>query len=194
MQAVLSPELPESGIERRLVRRAEYVWDALRDGRPLPPAPAVNRLIQPPFTAQSLLFAFPPHPGAPGQQLPRIVHLGSALHALAMAEPGEIRPSSASGARLAEQLASLAERAVNEGGPLTLERDAMQMAGAGPETRPGHETLLLRAVALPFAPSGGAGALCAVIVSWRQILSEREAAQLADELRAVMAAFARTSD
>lgn len=186
-----SAEAPVAGVERRLVRRAEAVWEALCVGAALPPASAAGALLSAPFAAHALMFAFPPHPGDAEAVLPRIVRCGAALAEIGIARPGPVTLDGHAGAPAVAQLAMLAARAVALREPTLLERDSLTLAGAGTDAAAGGHlgAMLLRAVALPFTPEGAAGPLVVVIASWRRLLSEEETASLASELRAAIAAL-----
>ncbi len=205
--ADLPAEPPVRGVERRLVRRAEALWEALladrappaRAGggaaRAVPDAGQVQRFLVPPFGAQAVLLAFPPHPADPDSDLPRIVEAGEAVRALGLCLRGTVVPDGRTEAPAADQLAMLAARAVALGEPVRFERDALALPQPPGEVPPGPgeglQSLLLRAIALPFAARPGCGPQAVVILSWRKLLSEAEALRLSEELRAAVAALQR---
>jgi hypothetical protein len=169
------PELP-CGIERRLPRRAEALWNRLRAGDGLPPAGAAGRLLATPFAAQSLLLARPT-PGAEAE----IAYCGADLAALADAGADGLRPDPAPGASVPARLAALALEAIAAGAPRYLDSD---LDPDLPRQRP---PLLFRAVALPLAPGpGAAGGSAMAVVSWRRLLSPAETADLHRELAAAI--------
>jgi hypothetical protein len=189
--SALAAEASVAGVERRLVRRAEAVWDSLCLGAALPPASSAGTLLAAPFAPHALMFAFPPYPTDRKAVQPRIVRCGRALAELGITAPGPVAPDSSPSAPPAAQLAMLAARAVALREPIVLERDSLTVAGLGVESAPdGHlGALLLRAVALPFAADGKSGPLVVAIASWRRLLSVEEAESLAKELRAAVAAL-----
>ena len=192
---------PAIGIERRLVRRADMLWDRLRGAAPLPAPELAGRFDQPPFGASAMLVAFPPPaPGGPATgagALPcapaRILRVGGSLARFGLAPGGwpAAGPGQAQGGEgaPAAALIALAARAVRRGEPALIERDTLLLPGDPARDNDGLGALLMRAVALPFAAAEGTGPLAAVIVSWRQLLSEEEAAELAGELESAMAAL-----
>ncbi|MFN7175728.1 MAG: hypothetical protein ACK4MX_02440 [Thermaurantiacus sp.] len=193
--ANLPAEPSVAGVERRLVRRAEAVWDSLCLGAALPPASAAGALLAAPFATHAVMFAFPPHPAGRQSVLPRIVHCGEAMAELGISEPGPVAPDGSSTASPASQLAMLAARAVAMREPMVLERDSLTLVDHGSDASPDRDmgSLLLRAVALPFAAEAGSGPLVVTIASWRRLLSMAEAESLASELRAAVAALRATS-
>lgn len=172
------PESPSHGLERRLPRRAERLWNELRGGDRLPPAGAVETLLVPPFAGLSMLVSV----GIGGH--PRVLHAGEQLAHLGVSTEGlRACASGAAGERVADRLLGMALEAVAAGSPRHMDSDHEADVGGGP---PG---LLLRAVALPLqpaAPRREAG-LAMVVVSWRTLLSGAETAELHRELRAAMA-------
>lgn len=176
------PAVPIFGVERRLVRRAEAVWDELRPASGLPPAGAIHALETPLFADNSVLFALPPHPSEPGCTLPRILRVGRKLAELGIVHQGPVSADGSARADVAARLAALVERACAQQEPVEVEIDAPD------RDRPG---VLLRAIALPFAAPAGvaapAGSLALVIASWRTLLSDAEAADLQRELAEALA-------
>ncbi|WP_448580450.1 hypothetical protein [Thermaurantiacus sp.] len=169
--------LPSALVERRLIRRAETLWDELRGERPMPPATALASFSGAGFADYSLLFA--PADRA-GQEELRLLRTGPALAALLGSHPATGAPP----AWLLSRLAALAATAATSGRPVGLELGP----GQGAEDQ-GRAELLLRAIALPFARSPGAmpgradvRAAVLVLVSWRQLLSAEETQALHREL------------
>jgi hypothetical protein len=157
------------GVERRLVRRAELLWDGLRPDAGLPDSAEVGPFLQPPFGRQALLYAADADAPQPG----RILFVGADLAALGLAEPGPLLPTD----RLSRRLAALAAAALAAGEPAHLDSDDCAI-GASPSA----PALLVRAVALPFAPLPDGARLALVLVSWRQLLSPAETEALQREL------------
>jgi hypothetical protein len=175
------------GIERRLVRRAEAHWARLADDRPdaaLPPAALAAELLAPPFAPQALLVQMPAPPFDPATAGPRIAFAGEGLEALHLRVPGgsapDRHPHAAADAALGTRLLDLAARAARERQPAHFDSES--------EPRPAglRPSLLVRAVALPFAPPPGGGASVVVVASWRQLLSSQETAALHRELAAAI--------
>ena len=192
--AVVPSPIP-AGLERRLVRRAEALWNRLcaADGLPaadkataLPQADKAAALLEPPFASRAMLvrFATRPAAGSPNPQA-SISHVGDALPALC-AMPDTI-PEGGGGedgrprAPLAPRLVALAAAALRAGAVRHMSSDEEDPDGAA---RP-H--LLLRAVALPFAPDANDHWSAVVIASWRKLLSADETAALHRELAAAIA-------
>ncbi|WP_194744751.1 hypothetical protein [Thermaurantiacus tibetensis] len=180
--------MPVLGLERRLVRRAEAVWEQLRPAGSLPPAAAIHAFETPLFAESAALFALPPHPLAPDCPHPRILRIGTRLGELGLVEPGPVAPDTAPAATVAARLAAMVARAVAEGAPVVVEIDttAAGPRSGGADSRRG---ILLRAIALPFAPpprEAPAGHLAVVVASWRTLLSAEETADLQRELAAAM--------
>jgi hypothetical protein len=182
------PAAMEPGLERRLVRRAEALWDTLRMGAALPPASAAAALLRPPFATHAMLVTLSPAGGA----VPVISFTGEALLGLENAghqQDGE-QDGGADGARpddsvptLHARLGQLGATAIRSGAPAHLDSDT--------DIRPsGRPQLLLRAVALPLAMQTGAipgtAARAVVVTSWRKLLSASETADLHRELAAAV--------
>jgi hypothetical protein len=182
---------PPLGIERRLVRRAEALWDTLRAGAPLPPAAAAQAFRGRLFEDHSVDLALPPRRTGRPAGAPHMVRIGQALASLGLPPPGH--PSGFAGAAIPDRFAALAEEAATLGKPALLEMDTSEtlhppaVPSAGPLAAP---AILLRAVALPFAPpeadppsgKGPAGQGVVVVASWRHLLPPDEAAALCREL------------
>jgi hypothetical protein len=176
-------DVPVVGVERRLVRRAEALWEQIRGTRDLPPGRAATLFAAPPFESHSLELAFPPHGDLPGEPLPRIGRLGQVLGGLSPLSSGPVRPDMGRDAPLPARLAALAERALLLKAPVHVEVDSPR-DGRAAAPMPG---ILLRAVALPFrAPVAQppAGPTVILVASWRQMLSEQETRDLHRELAA----------
>lgn len=182
-----APALPlaEQGIERRLARRAETIWVGLAAGGRLPDAGESRRFTRPPFSDHAVLLAFPPHPRDPRSPLPRVLRVGAAVARLGLCQTGCIAPDERGEAPPAARIAALAAHAVAIGEPVRFEQDAPEaLAPTSPcPAASTFATLLLRAIALPFAASPPAGPLAVVILSWRRLLSDDEAARLSQQLR-----------
>lgn len=152
------------GIERRIVRRAEAVWQGLLGGQQLPPAAAAKILLKPPFSTGAMLLVDR-----------RITYVGEGLLGLGV----ELSPSIRRAGSLAARLTELGISAIHNKCPMLFDTDNYpdeeQLAG-----------LLARAIALPLAPSP-AGAHSAVIVaSWRRLLPDDKADVLQREFSAAM--------
>jgi hypothetical protein len=173
--------LPLLGVERRLVRRAEAVWEQLRPPAGVPPAGAIHALNSPVFAGNAVLFALPPHPSEPDCTSLRILRIGQNLAELGVVGIGPVRAQSGAGAGVAGRLAALVARACAKREPVVVEIDAPG------RDRPG---ILLRAIALPFAAPVGvaqpSGPLAVVVASWRTLLSAAETENLQRELAAAL--------
>jgi hypothetical protein len=163
-----------SGIERRLPRRAELLWEQLRRGAPMPTRTASARLLEAPFRDHALMVAW----GGHGQAA--IAFAGAELAALGGFRPGPIEPKAAPDAPIAERLAALAGEAVRHGEPRHLDSDL------DPDLAVGRSPLLFRAVALPLAGEDGAPDHAIVVLSWRRLLSPGETADLHRELQSAI--------
>lgn len=173
------------GIERRLVRRAEHCWAALRTGAALPPADAAAALLGPPFATQALLVR---RPAADSPCTGRLLYAGDELLRLGIVvehhggdhvggdTDGGLRPAT----RLGDRLLALGLEAISSAAPVSF--DSERDDGADSTEA---QQLLTRAVALPFAPSGGS-MTAVVILSWRRLLSREETAALHRELAAAI--------
>lgn len=167
-----------SGVERRLVRRAEVLWAQLAGDAPMPPSTAAEELLRPPFASQGLLVEIPA--GSPAA----LVSVGDSLALLSGLSPGSADEAAAS-SRLGRRLLALARRAATLGQPCLYDSDEDRAAAA-----PGSadSQLLMRAIALPHAGvrDGGPGATAVVVASWRKLLSAEETRALHRELAAAM--------
>lgn len=178
-------DAPLIGIGRRLARRAEALWDSLRGTAPMPDASASAALLGPPFSGFALLLTMPPpaasaHSAAPA--LPHVYFVGEALAALSIVFKGPVVPDGRASAPLAARLAALAEQAVAKAAPVSFDSEGTPArSGAGCNT-----PLLMRAIALPLATAGEAGATDVIIVSWRELLSPDETDALHRELAAAI--------
>lgn len=180
-------DAPLIGIERRLARRAEALWDALRGTSPLPDAAAAAALLGPPFSGFAMLLTMPVSttsqpalPAAPA--LPHVGFVGEALAALGIVSHGPVVPDARPAAPLAARFAALAGQAVANEAPVSFDSEGTPArSGAGR-----HTPLLMRAIALPCAPAGGAGHTVVIIVSWRALLSADETDALHRELAAAI--------
>lgn len=182
--------LPTLGLERRLVRRAETIWKALRRGEPLPRLSDASVLLQPPFSGQAALVTR-------DDAGPRLSYVGSRLAALGLDGPGPLSSMAEPGAQL---LAELALEAMDGARPALLasedmagqpgEQPIINRRPGGVQARRGGPALLLRAVALPFAGLPGSadmlpgeGAPAAILIaSWREYLSDQDTLALHAEL------------
>lgn len=173
-------ELLPAGLERRLVRRAEARWQSLRTSQVLPPARDAQVLLAPPFASRAM------HIGFPDARTPsaRISAVGEALHGICAIADGPVRADADRKAPLIERLVALAATAVAHGGPRHLDSDE---DGPGDGAADGTAPILLRAVALPFAPDEQGRSSAIVILSWRKLLSQKETAALHQELAAAIA-------
>lgn len=169
---------PIVGIERRLVRRAELLWEQLRGDAPLPDRAALRQFLVSSFAPQALLVTGSSRNGG---MVFTIEAVGSRLDALGLFAPGPVAPSDAPDAPAAGRLAALAGTALERAGPALLEIDAPGMVpdNAAAEAATG---VLLRAIALPFAAEPGGAQPVLVVASWRQLLSPEETARLHGEL------------
>jgi hypothetical protein len=172
---VASDELP-LGIERRLPRRAEVLWNRLRGEAALPPAAAAGALLAPPFSTQALMVT------KPVRGRPQIAYSGSDMPHLGPAEIGPAVADSRPTAPIALRLVALALAAIAAGAPRHLDSDF------DPDTPGPQPGILFRAVALPLAPEGtdGLSGLAVAVLSWRKLLSPAETAALHSELRAAV--------
>lgn len=168
---------PLSGIERRLPRRAEVLWNRLRGDAALPSADAAGALLAPPFSTQALLVT------KPLSGRPQIAYAGSEVSWLGPASVGPAMADSRPTAPIPHRLAALALAAIAAGGPKHLDSD-FDPDMAGP--KPG---ILFRAVALPLAadPASGLSGLAVAVLSWRKLLSQDETDALHSELQHAIA-------
>lgn len=164
------------GIERRLPRRAEVLWNRLRGEADLPPAEAAGALLAPPFSTQALLIT------RPLRGRPHIAYAGSEVSWLGPADIGPALADSRPSAAIPSRLAALALAAIAAGEPRHLDSD-FDPDTAGP--RPG---ILFRAVALPLKPepASGLAGLAVAVLSWRKLLSQDETDALHSELQAAI--------
>ena len=172
-----------SGVERRLVRRAEALWTRLAGEALLPPASAAGELLRPPFAAQGLLLETPTGGSA------RLSFVGDSLASLSglsqgLAEEGATDNGSAS-TRLGARLVALARRAATLATPCLYDSDE-DRATASPGSA--DSQLLMRAIALPLSGlrDGSPGATAMVVASWRKLLSAEETRALHRELAAAI--------
>lgn len=172
-----------SGVERRLVRRAEALWARLAGEAALPPASAATELLRPPFAAQGLLLEIPAGGAA------RLSFVGDSLASLSGLSqgPAELAPADEGGAgtRLGARLLALARRAALLATPCLYDSDE-DRATAAPGSA--DSQLLMRAVALPLSDlrDGSPGATAMVVASWRKLLSAEETRALHRELAAAI--------
>ncbi|MCG2841689.1 hypothetical protein L6Q21_11925 [Sandaracinobacter sp. RS1-74] len=178
-----------SGVERRLVRRAELLWAKLAGELPMPAADRVGELLRPPFAAQALLLEMP----AGG--LATLGFVGDSLALIAGLSPG-ILPEPSGLSRVGARLVALGRKAAALGQPCLYDSDDAEAADG--ERADGQ--LLMRAIALPLSgvlqPGGGLfgradrglapGASVAVVASWRKLLSAEETNALHRELAAAI--------
>jgi len=165
-----------SGIERRLPRRAELVWNRLRDSAPLPPARAAAALLGAPFSTQALLVT------KPVRGRPQIAFAGADIGGLGTAPIGPAHADSRPSAPVPDRLAALALSAIAAARPLHLDSDL------DPDTGDTRSAALFRAVALPLEADAGSGlsGLAVVVLSWRKLLSANETDALHAELQAAV--------
>lgn len=165
-----------AGIERRLPRRAEVLWNRLRADADLPPAQAAAALLAPPFSTQSLLLT------KPVRGRPQIAFAGADLSDLSPVGVGPAHAVSKATAPVPHRLAALALSAIAAGRPLHLDSDF------DPDTAGPRPAVLFRAVGLPLAPEAGSGlsGLAVVVLSWRHLLSAQETDALHAELQAAI--------
>lgn len=168
---------PLSGIERRLPRRAEVLWDRLRGEADLPPAEAAGALLGPPFSTQAMLVT------KPLRGRPQIAYAGSEVGWLGPASVGPAVADSRPTAPIPYRLTALAMAAIAAGAPRHLDSD-FDPDIAGPRTG-----ILFRAVALPLAadPDSGLAGLAVAVLSWRKLLSQEETDALHSELQSAIA-------
>jgi hypothetical protein len=163
------------GVERRLPRRAEVLWDRLRGNAPLPPAGMALQLLAHPFAAHALLVhADAVGPGS-GESCPRIGYAGAELEALG-GSTGPVPADASPGAPIIGRLVALGLSALATAAPAHLDSDD------DPDLLTPVSPLLFRAVALPLAPDAGSAGSAVVVVSWRRLLSADETADLHREL------------
>lgn len=176
MTLPVAPDMP-TGIERRLPRRAELLWNRLRGEAPLPPADAAGALLAPPFATMAILVTRPLHGG------PQIAYGGSEIGSLGPVSIGPARADPRPQAPVPDRLVALALAAIACGQPQHLDSDF------DPDTAAPGPGLLFRAVALPLAPDPASRleGLAVAILSWRKLLSPAETEALHLELRTAMA-------
>lgn len=176
----MAGEAALSGIERRLPRRAEQLWNRLRSQADLPPACAAGALLAAPFATQALLVTKPVR----GQ--PQIAFagadIGGDLGCPGAAAVGPAFADSRPTAPVPHRLAALGLSAIAAGHPLHLDSDF------DPDTGGARSAVLFRAVALPLEADAGSGlsGLAVVVVSWRRLLSANETDALHAELQAAI--------
>lgn len=163
------------GLERRLPRRAETMWEQLATPPGLPPAAAVAPFLRPPYAGNAMLLRRPM--GQPA----RIETIGEGLQAITHLRRGEYQPDEGGMTALGRQMVELCEQALAAATPQRLESERMSQRPSA-----GRPHLLLRAVALPFAPDERGESAGVVIASWRKLLSAEETAALHRELAAAM--------
>lgn len=165
-----------SGIERRLPRRAEVLWNQLRAEADLPPARAAEALLAAPFATQSLLVT------KPVRGRPQIAFAGADVSGLGPVGIGPAIADSRATAAVPNRLAALGLAAIAAGRPLHLDSDF------DPDTADPRPAVLFRAVALPLAADAGSGlsGLAVVVLSWRKLLSAQETDALHAELQAAI--------
>jgi hypothetical protein len=172
-----APLVPEVGLERRLVRRAEVLWDRARGNQPMPCSNDAAPLLAPPFMAFALHIAVS---GDATATRATIAFAGEALRRLiaipADGAPVAIAPDRRPGAPLLGQLHGLAVAAITAGQPAPMDGE---ITGG---TAEGSGTLLLRAIALPLCDAGGRADAAIVVARWRQLLGEAETHALHGEI------------
>lgn len=182
-----TPSVP--GIERRLVRRAERMWDELRGATPMPHARAAGPLLMPPFASNAIVIIYPPA-DAPddGTTIPArndpaalpafIAHVGEDIGRLCQIATGDMSVDAGPDAPLGHQLAAAAQRAIRGRAPERL--DSEQLGAGAADT-----AILMRSIALPIHTSMECEAAI-IITSWRRLLSRDETAALHREMEAAM--------
>lgn len=171
------PATPEpSGVERRLVRRAEALWARLAETGAMPAADRADELLRQPFAAQALRVEIPAGASA------TLASIGDSLAHLTGLAPG-LADEGAAATRLGGRLVAIARRAATLGEPCLYDSDLQDGDGDRADTQ-----LLMRAIALPFAGvrGGQPGATAIVIASWRKLLSAEETQALHRELAAAI--------
>ena len=163
------------GLERRLPRRAETMWEQLASSPQLPPAASAAQFLRIPYAGNAMLLRH-----LPGQAL-HIEAVGEALQAITQLRCGAYAGGREHVAALGQQMLELAQVALARGAPMRMESERLSQRPSA-----GRPHLLLRAVALPFAPDDRGEQLCVVVCSWRKLLSAEETAALHRELAAAM--------
>jgi hypothetical protein len=165
-----------SGIERRLPRRAELLWNRLRAESDLPPARAAGALLAAPFSTQALLVT------KPVRGRPQIAFAGADIGGLGPVGIGPAVADSKATAPVPNRLAALGLAAIAARRPQHLDSDFDPDLGAN------RSAVLFRAVALPLEADAGSGlsGLAVVVLSWRKLLSAQETDALHAELQAAV--------
>lgn len=163
------------GLERRLPRRAETMWEQLATDGGLPPAHATAPFQRPPFGGNAMQLR------ACLAGATRIETIGEGLQSITQLARGVYRADDGGVTELGRQIVELARSALAGGMPLRLESERMSQRPSA-----GRPHLLLRAVALPFAADATGERPAVVVTSWRKLLSAEETAALHRELAAAM--------
>ncbi len=167
------------GLERRLPRRAETMWEQLATHDTPPPESAAAQFLRGDYGANALRLC------ATGNGDYLLDFIGEGLQSITQLHCGRYLDGCHGADQLAtqigEELIGLAQAAIRQTTPVRLETERIAN-----RIHPGHPHLLLRAVALPFSASGAAGPLAVVVASWRKLLSLEETAALHRELTAAM--------
>ncbi len=164
------------GIERRLPRRAEHLWNRLRGEADMPAAEAAAALLAPPFSTQAMLVT---------QRLrgrPQIAFAGGDISGLGPADIGPATGDSRSTAPIPQRLVALSLAAIAAGAPRHLDSDF------DPDTKGPSPGVLFRAIALPLSADRASGlrGLAVAVLSWRKLLSKDETDALHSELQAAI--------
>jgi hypothetical protein len=164
------------GIERRLPRRAEQLWNQLRGEAEMPAAEAAAALLAPPFSTQALLVT------RPVRGRPQIAFAGGDISWLGPADIGPATGDSRPTAPIPQRLVALSLAAIATGAPRHLDSDF------DPDTTGPSPGVLFRAVALPLSAdrASGLGGLAVAVLSWRKLLSKDETDALHSELQAAI--------
>lgn len=172
---------PLMGVERRLVRRAEILWNDLRGEALMPDAGDAAPLLSPPFLPQAVLMVFASREVASAARgnppaVAEILYVGESVRALDMIRTGAVTVGAGASAGLAARFAALGAEALHAGTVARYDSDDARSAPGADSSR-----LLMRAVALPLSTTDGNRAVI-VIANWRRLLSAGETAALHHEL------------
>lgn len=173
---------PMAGVERRLARRAEALWETLRGPAALPPAAASAVFLAPPFAAHALLFQLSPQAAGRAHERLRVAFVGEAVQSLDIVSPGVIVPDNTPTAPLGPRLAAVAALAIATASPAVFDSDP----AVGHALVKARAPMLMRAMALPLAAGDCAEPSAIVIASWRALLSADETVALHRELAAAI--------
>lgn len=175
---------PFSGVERRLVRRAEVLWEYLCGEESVPHASEASALLAAPFVDNALLIVYPRLDATipAGVRIPAIIaHVGEKTIGLGPIATGEIHPDASPDAPLACRFAATGARAVVNGAPERLDSEDLPT-----HDTPGAAPILMRSLALPIHNNSNSSAAI-IIISWRKLLSIDETVALHREMAAANA-------